>query len=464
MAASQCRKLRSGKLYTPILLKSRSQRPSSEDRRVTKAPNAPFRRARIRKISKELLEHEKRLYLRISEAPYSLEYGASCVAHCLNATLDGNNLSGKTHKVTVASTIETSSRYNPPEAIAIEPGELSTATARTDRAPNDRADVVSWPPRPTGWSSLPYPKGMPNRLADCYRRTALQMMFHLPEFQRRLRELMGNATHLFHHSKDSCLLCIVSRLSRAVWGGDDNLVEETNRFDSQVKEQSGFFAQGWMTAEGEHCDTVEPLEWLIELLEYDYPSKNPFQCVLTATLACEVCSRPLEEQQIETRPILPLSIDDRVCQSDRLEDLLSVKLHQGVRKTCPSCNIRQDHKGRWTLSQVPEVLLIQLCRSDGLSKNSRKILYPENLDISFHAESAEEKVLYRLSSVICHQGSGMQFGHYTIHAYGPNGHVAYVDDNTSYPSTIEIMLNPHLNAFSKQQDDASVLAYERIYP
>ncbi|QDS76662.1 hypothetical protein FKW77_000080 [Venturia effusa] len=304
---------------------------------------------------------------------------------------------------------------------------------------------------------------------------------HLPAFLHVLQLHGKNSTVLCDPQDCTCVACGLRNLATTYWSSASH-VSVTNAvtaFDSLVNRRapksgtkfmytnSRWFGRGWRFE-----DQMDAQEWCLFLIDQmidpqirknpTLPSKRAleksdiqfdptnfgakmrdiFELSYSQTMTCGACrvSRKFHGLQKILGPV-PLASSSAgqksisFCLSQFFSsDFWEVKCEN---KRCPKFN-KPGIKNRVAQSIVtaPEVLMIQLkCfMSSGkrTGKKNPKLDFGHDLDLSNYASpellEQERELRYKLCSVIIHQGSSLEMGHYVGVYTSPNGQVHHISD------------------------------------
>ncbi|KAE9974842.1 hypothetical protein EG328_003571 [Venturia inaequalis] len=339
----------------------------------------------------------------------------------------------------------------------------------------------SWPQICSGQG----PRGLYNPHNYCYRRSVLQALLHLPSFLQNC----------------ACVACGLKKLSITYWTSNNRalITNAVKAFDilANNRSDSKWSGKRWRTT-----DQMDAQEWCLFLLDQmvdpqvqknskskshmDRPLRRPevqadlrsfkeqmkdvFELSYSQTMTCGACrvSRRFHGLQKILGP-LPLASsnsghkDISSCLKQFFStDLWEVKCENN---RCPKFN-KPEIKNRVVQSIVaaPEVLMIQLkcfmVSGKRTAKKNPNIDFGHDLSLSRYASQAllerEGEINYKLSSVVIHQGSSLESGHYVGIFTSPTGQVYHIsDENVSRVSS---------NALTgtSQKGTPYILCYTRI--
>ncbi|CAL0319194.1 unnamed protein product [Lupinus luteus] len=190
---------------------------------------------------------------------------------------------------------------------------------------------------------------------------------------------------------------------------------------------------------GVQQDSHEFLTLLLSLLErYLSHSKvskartivqDLFRGSVSHVTTCSQCGRDSEaSSKMEDFYELELNIKGLKSLDDSLNDYLSVeKLHGDNQYFCESCKTRVDATRSIKLRTLPDVLNFQLKRCVFLPKTTTKkkitssFSFPAELDMQHRlSELSQFDLVYDLSAVLIHKGTGVNSGHYIAHIKDEN--------------------------------------------
>jgi ubiquitin C-terminal hydrolase len=182
---------------------------------------------------------------------------------------------------------------------------------------------------------------------------------------------------------------------------------------------------------------VKSTELKLDATSFKAQLEDTFQLLYRQRMKCHHCGleRDLHNQQKILGP-LPLATSGTTNARKDISSLLAQFFSTDaweIKCENKACSKFEKPKLKNRISQsivaAPEVLMIQLkCfRNQGkvTSKKNPNINYGHWLDLSKHASpellKKEGDLKYKLASVILHQGSSLEAGHYVGAYVGPNG-------------------------------------------
>ncbi|CAJ2643397.1 unnamed protein product [Trifolium pratense] len=190
---------------------------------------------------------------------------------------------------------------------------------------------------------------------------------------------------------------------------------------------------------GVQQDSHEFLTLLLSLLErclsHSKVSKartivqDLFRGSVSHVTTCSQCGRDSEaSSKTEDFYELELNVKGLKSLDESLDDYLTVEeLHGDNQYFCESCNTRVDATRSIKLCTLPDVLNFQLKRCVFLPKTTTKkkitsaFSFPAQLDMRHRlSELSQFDLVYDLSAVLIHKGSGVNSGHYIAHIKDKN--------------------------------------------
>ncbi|KAJ1420139.1 Ubiquitin-specific peptidase 48 [Sesbania bispinosa] len=190
---------------------------------------------------------------------------------------------------------------------------------------------------------------------------------------------------------------------------------------------------------GVQQDSHEFLTLLLSLLERCLShSKVPkartivqdlFRGSVSHVTTCSQCGRDSEaSSKMEDFYELELNVNGLKSLDESLDDYLTVEeLHGDNQYFCESCKTRVDASRSIKLCTLPDVLNFQLKRCIFLPKTTTKkkitsvFSFPAELDMRHRLpELSQSDLVYDLSAVLIHKGTGVNSGHYIAHIKDEN--------------------------------------------
>ncbi|CAI8599711.1 unnamed protein product [Vicia faba] len=154
-----------------------------------------------------------------------------------------------------------------------------------------------------------------------------------------------------------------------------------------------------------------------------------FRGSVSHVTTCSQCGRDSEaSSKTEDFYELELNVKGLKSLDESLDDYLTVEeLHGDNQYFCESCNTRVDATRSIKLCTLPDVLNFQLKRCVFLPKTTTKkkitsaFSFPVQLDMRHRLhELCQFDLVYDLSAVLIHKGSGVNSGHYIAHIKDKN--------------------------------------------
>ena len=263
-------------------------------------------------------------------------------------------------------------------------------------------------------------KGLVNPNNRCYFNSVMQCLNHCPTVRKAieilpqhvfsinvLREIlllfnrMNSEDVVTYISPSDCFATVINtRQCKSVQMGLDDRQEDVHEFLSKLIE---------------HIDE----EFLNIADTYNLPTI--FDIRLSSAITCRGCLRSIERKEYLT--MLSLHFPD--AYSEPAQDSVSHALHINSLidsyfkaeilndHRCEGCDLVGATDKKLNLINTPQVFVVHLSRfANGLQKLSSFVEFPRELCIVHLTDGIGQQLRYRLTGVICHEGSSIAHGHY----------------------------------------------------
>ncbi|RCK58779.1 Ubiquitin carboxyl-terminal hydrolase 10 [Candida viswanathii] len=314
------------------------------------------------------------------------------------------------------------------------------------------------------------PVGLLNHGVTCYMNSAIQALLHIPAVQHYLNDVNDKKVN---DLKPRSITHVLAELSRRMWMGDRKYInpkkiiqrlDEINCMMSEwQQEDSHEYYMSLMSRLQE--DSTPKGKKLNESIIYDI-----FGGLLKQRITCHKC----HNVSVTNQEFYDLSLglnrrkfknSNKFSVEKSINEFFSNEL---IKKTeenksgyyCDNCKIFTHANKISTIQTAPETLTIHFKRfkfnNNSSSKVKQLINYSKFLDLSKYMEDKEEKAVYKLISVIVHEGRSISSGHYVSHCLQPDGYTWSTYDD-EYINKIEerVALN---------DPSAYVLVYTKLTP
>ncbi|TID19886.1 ubiquitin carboxyl-terminal hydrolase [Venturia nashicola] len=355
------------------------------------------------------------------------------------------------------------------------------------------------------------PRGLYNPHNYCYRRSVLQALLHLPSFLHVLELHKPGSSPLCDPQNCTCVACGLKNLSTTYWTSENRalITNAVKAFDTLVNNRapkSGtkfmFSDSKWPGKGWRIRDQMDAQEWCLFLLDqmvdpqmqknskskshmdralrrpesqldptsFKSQMKDVFELSYSQTMTCGACRvlRRFHGLQKILGPLpLASSNSGRKDISSCLKQFFSTDFWEVKceNKRCPKFN-KPEIKNRVTQSIVsaPEVLMIQLkCFMSAGKRTGKKnpnIDFGHDLSLSNYASKEllenEGEINYKLSSMVIHQGSSLESGHYVGVFTSPTGLVYHISDEHVSRCSSNALTMP------SQKGTPYILCYTRV--
>lgn len=314
------------------------------------------------------------------------------------------------------------------------------------------------------------PVGLLNHGVTCYMNSAIQAMIHIPAVQHYLNDVNNNK---IKDLKPRSVTHVLAELSKRMWMGDKKYInpkkiiqrlDEINCMMSEwQQEDSHEYYMSLMSRLQE--DSTPKGKKLNESIIYDI-----FGGLLKQRITCHKCHNVSATNQEFYDLSLGLNRkkfknSNKFSIEKSINEFFSNEL---IKKTeenksgyyCENCKMFTHANKISTIKIAPETLTIHFKRfkfnNNSSSKVKQLINYSKFLNLSKYMEDKEEKAVYKLISVIVHEGRSISSGHYVSHCLQPDGYTWCTYDD-EYINKIEerVALN---------DPSAYVLVYTKLTP
>ena len=316
------------------------------------------------------------------------------------------------------------------------------------------------------------PVGLLNHGVTCYMNSAIQAMIHIPALQHYLDDVYNKK---IKDLKPRSITYDLSELSKKMWFGDKKKkyinpkkiiqrLDEINCMMSEwQQEDSHEYFMSLMSRLQE--DSIPKGKKLNESIIYDI-----FGGLLKQRITCHKChnisitnqefydlSLGLNRKKFKNSN--KFSIEKSICEFFSNELIKKTEENKSG-YYCENCKIFT-HANKISKIQIaPETLTIHFKRfkfnNNSSSKVKQLINYSKFLNLNKYMENKNEKAIYKLISVIVHEGRSISSGHYVSHCLQPDGYTWCTYDD-EYINKIEerVALN---------DPSAYVLIYTKLTP
>ncbi|XP_061346199.1 ubiquitin carboxyl-terminal hydrolase 26-like isoform X1 [Gastrolobium bilobum] len=270
-------------------------------------------------------------------------------------------------------------------------------------------------------ASADSPAGLTNLGATCYANSILQCLYMNKSFREGIFSVEPDVLQQQPVLDQLARLFVQLHVSKMAFIDSSPFVK-TLELDNGVQQ-----------------DSHEFLTLLLSLLERCLShSKIPkartivqdlFRGSVSHVTTCSQCRRDSEaSSKMEDFYELELNVKGLKSLDESLDDYLSVEeLHGDNQYFCESCKTRVDATRSIKLCTLPKVLNFQLKRCVFLPKTTTKkkitsaFSFPTELDMRHRlCELSQFDLVYDLSAVLIHKGTGVNSGHYIAHIKDEN--------------------------------------------
>lgn len=347
-----------------------------------------------------------------------------------------------------------------------------------DRGSNGSKRIVK------NWKNLKQqkPLGLVNHGVTCYMNSAIQALIHIPALQHYLLQVYGHKhPSISPRSVTADLAALTAKMWQLEKMPKKPLYINPKRLIKRLDDIN------CMMSEWQQEDSHEYFMSLMSRLQEDSTPKGVklnesiiydiFGGLLQQVVHCQKCDNVSKTQQEfydlsvgldgkkrKNQPqVEKEEIKSRYSIQNSLRDFFSPELIRRDKKDdstgyfCEHCKERTNGMKKSTIDRAPEALAIHLkrFRFNGTSSSKVKagVGYPSLLDLTPFTTDGKSATLYRLCSVIVHEGRSISSGHYIAHCRQPDGTWETYDDE-------------YINRISEKQvlkdQSAYVLVYTRL--
>lgn len=326
------------------------------------------------------------------------------------------------------------------------------------------------------------PLGLINHGVTCYINSAVQALIHIPALQHYLLQVYRNKhPSVSPRSVTAVLAAVTARMWQLEKSPKKPLYVNPKRLIKRLEDIN------CMMSEWQQEDSHEYFMSLMSRLQEDSTPKGVklnesimydiFGGLLQQVVHCQKCNNVSKTQQEfydlsvgldgkKTKNQPQLEKDEsrsRYSIQSSLRDFFSPELIRRDKKDestgyfCETCKERTNAMKKSTIDRAPETLAVHLkrFRFNGTSSSKVKagVSYPSLLELTPFTTDGKTSTLYRLCSVIVHEGRSISSGHYIAHCRQPDGTWETYDDE-------------YINRISERQvlkdPSAYVLVYTRL--
>ena len=263
-------------------------------------------------------------------------------------------------------------------------------------------------------------KGLVNPNNRCYFNSVMQCLNHCPTVRKAIEIL---PQHVFSINVLREILLLFNRMN-----SDDvvTYISPSDCFATVINTRQCKSVQ--MGLDDRQEDVHEFLSKLIEHIDEEilhiadtYNLPTIFDIILSSAITCRGCLRSIERKEYLT--MLSLHFPD--AYSEPAQDSVSHALHINSLidsyfkaeilndHRCEGCDLVGATDKKLNLINTPQVFVVHLSRfANGLQKLSSFVEFPRELCIVHLTDGIGQQLRYRLTGVICHEGSSIARGHY----------------------------------------------------
>lgn len=315
------------------------------------------------------------------------------------------------------------------------------------------------------------PIGLLNQGVTCYMNTGIQTMIHIPVISNYLEDVANGKYDKVLPPKS--VTHVLADLSARLWNIDNNSKKNCIHPKKIIGRLQDI---NCMMSEWQQEDSHEYFMSLMSRLQEDSTPKGHklnesiiydiFGGLLNQTVFCEQCkNKSITKQEFydlslgfNKRKKLKYSIEQSIEEFFNKE---SIKVEKEAKSGyfCETCKKNTNAIKSSTIDRSPEVLTIHLKRFKFNGSQSLKvkqsIKYSKYLDLSKFATKKDNTSVYKLISVISHEGRSILSGHYIAHCLQPdNTWCTYDDEYINKINEVQAMNDP----------SAYVLIYSKLTP
>lgn len=306
--------------------------------------------------------------------------------------------------------------------------------------------------------------GFENIAATCYMNCVIQVLLHLPAFDRVLASWPATRSLREHcaHCELVNLRAACVRTSPSSWLSPTELVRNLGFISTEFSlvghqdahEYLSGFIQALIRASVDGCAHSSPVRgrMLTPTEETSSRMHEVFGGMMQSVMECGECGATSAREEVFHDLCLDISSADSVDRA--LSNITEAEQLTGENQhSCEKCACKVDATKLFSIRRAPNVLAIHLKRFSGDQKDNRNVKYADKLDLAPYMFGAPEGTYadYRLSGVVEHDGSVVS-GHHVAHVKSADGKWATKNDATS-------TLIEDEDAFGKQ---AYILMYSRV--
>ncbi|EMG48220.1 Ubiquitin carboxyl-terminal hydrolase putative [Candida maltosa Xu316] len=315
------------------------------------------------------------------------------------------------------------------------------------------------------------PVGLLNHGVTCYMNSAIQSLLHIPALQHYLNDVYDKKVD---NLKPRSITHVLAELSKRMWSGDKKYINP-KKIISRLDDIN------CMMSEWQQEDSHEYYMSLMSRLQEDSTPKGKklnesilydiFGGLLKQRITCHKC----HNVSITDQEFYDLSLglnrkkfknSNKFSVEKSINEFFSnelIKKNDEENKSgyyCENCKKFTHANKISTIKTAPETLTIHFKRfkfnNNSSSKVKQSINYSKFLNLNKYMEDKTESCVYKLISVIVHEGRSISSGHYISHCLQPDGYTWCTYDD-EYINKIEerVALN---------DPSAYVLVYTKLTP
>lgn len=289
----------------------------------------------------------------------------------------------------------------------------------------------------------------------CYRNSALQLVLHLPELLKWLKDY-HKPDQCTVSNKNRCVACQLRKLALRYWRNATNreLTANFKQFNGACARplaHDGTASEGW-DREGQQ-DAMEYMTWLVDAITESVPEDKRnilnglFQLRTADTYKCRSCDRSSMSRSTDRSFTVYLNDPtDHGQLEEYISNCMASEVPEGYR--CDGCGGRDTTKKTPRLLKPPVLLLVLLNRIQSDGQNAQKIVdhvgIGEKLNLTnYITDSRWQPLRYELKAAVHHQHAAgrvnkktgavtfsVNSGHYKAVVQAPNSLWREVEDET----------------------------------